>query len=135
MCRVDRPAQPGAADRQALSLPATGGATPELAAAFSWLAALWTLKPDQADAYATEARKLALIPAIKEQSQEIASSTAIPGCLPRWAHPRDAGAVERGSGPRPSPSCATGKQFAHLAWGTHPKNINLLTLEGKPPRC
>src|SRR5260370_22649023 len=51
-----------AADRQARAYQSQVGATPELAAAFSWLArgALDANNLDQADAYASEARKLSL---------------------------------------------------------------------------
>src|SRR5471032_3221984 len=98
-----------AADRQARAYQQQMGATPELAAAFSWLArgALDANNLDQADAYATEARKLAK--GFLGDSNSKRKLDSDPWLPPHWAHPSKftrrlwPGA---GNGPRPSPSCA-----------------------------
>jgi thiol-disulfide isomerase/thioredoxin len=126
-----------AADRQARAYQQQVGATPELAAAFSWLArgALDANNLDQADAYATEARKLAMgFLSNLKSNRRLDSDPWLPTAL--GASIEVHAQVLAGRGERPEAIAFLRdqiRQFASTSIGERiRKNINLLTLEGKP---
>jgi thiol-disulfide isomerase/thioredoxin len=126
-----------AADRQARAYQQQVGATPELAAAFSWLArgALDANNLDQADAYATEARKLAMgFLSNLKSNRKLDSDPWLPTAL--GASIEVHAQVLAGRGERPEAIAFLRdqiRQFASTSIGERiRKNINLLTLEGKP---
>jgi cytochrome c biogenesis protein CcmG/thiol:disulfide interchange protein DsbE len=130
-----------AADQQARAYQQQVGATPELAAAFSWLArgALDAKNVDQADAYATEARKLAMgfLSNSKgdfKSNRKLDSDPWLPTALGASIEVHAQALAERGERPEAIAFLRDQvKQFASTSLGERiRKNINLLTLEGKP---
>src|SRR5471030_429351 len=126
-----------AADRQARAYQQQVGATPELAAAFSWLArgALDANNLDQADAYATEARKLAKgFLGDSNSKRKLDSDPWLPTALGASIEVHAKALAGRGERPEALAFLRDqAKQFASTSIGERiRKNINLLTLEGKP---
>lgn len=126
-----------AADRQARAYQRQVGATPELAAAFSWMArgALDDKNLDQADAYATEARTLALgFLGNLKSNRKLDSDPWLPTALGASIEVHAQALAERGERPEAVAFLRDQvKQFASTSIGERiRKNINLLTLEGKP---
>jgi thiol-disulfide isomerase/thioredoxin len=126
-----------AADQQARAYRQQVGATPELAAAFSWLArgALDAHNLDQADAYAGEARKLslALLGNLKSH-RKLDSDPWLPTALGASIEVHAQTLAARGERPEAIAFLRDqARQFASTSIGERiRKNINLLTLEGKP---
>ena len=122
-----------AADREVRTYQSRIGATPELAAAMSWLArgALEARRFDQADAYATEARNLALgFLKNRKLDQDPWLPTALGASIEVHAQAMAA------RGERPEAVVFLREQLklfgsTSLAERIR-KNINLLNLEGKP---
>ncbi len=126
-----------AADKQARAYQQQVGATPELAAAFSWLArgALDNNKLDQADAYADEARKLAIgFLGNPQNNRKLDSDAWLPIALGASIEVHAQALAARGERPEAIAFLRDQmRQFASTSIGERiRKNINLLTLEGKP---
>jgi thiol-disulfide isomerase/thioredoxin len=126
-----------AADRQARAYQRQVGATPELAAAFSWLGrgALDAQDLDQADAYATEARKLAMgFLSNLKSNRKLDSDPWLPTALGASIEVHAQALAGRGERPEAIAFLRDqARQFASTSIGERiRKNINLLTLEGKP---
>jgi thiol-disulfide isomerase/thioredoxin len=122
-----------AAEREAKAYQAQAGATPELAAALSWLArgALDAKQYDQADAYATETRKLAdQLLATRKLDADPWLPTALGASIEVHAQ------VLAARGERPEAIGYLREQLKMLsATSLHEriqKNLNLINLEGKP---
>jgi thiol-disulfide isomerase/thioredoxin len=126
-----------AADRQARAYQQQMGATPELAAAFSWMArgALDAKNLDQADAYAAEARKLTMgfLSNLKSH-RKLDSDPWLPTALGASIEVHAQVLAERGERPEAIAFLRDqARQFASTSIGERiRKNINLLTMEGKP---
>jgi thiol-disulfide isomerase/thioredoxin len=125
------------ADRQVRAYQQQMGATPELAAAFSWLArgALDAKNLDQAEAYATEARKLALgFLSNPKSNHKLDSDPWLPTAVGASIEVHAQAMAARGERPEAIAFLRDqAKQFASTSIGERiRKNINLLTLEGKP---
>jgi len=125
-----------AAEQAARTYQAQSGATPELAAALSWIArgALDARQLDPADAYAAESRKLAVeLLRTRTLAADPWLSTALGASIEVHAQ------VLAARGERSEAVSFLRDQLG--AWGTAPiaerirKNLNLLSLEGKtaPP--
>jgi thiol-disulfide isomerase/thioredoxin len=126
-----------AADRQARTYQQQVGATPELAAAFSWLArgALDAKNLDQADAYAAEARKVAMgFLSNLKGNRKLDSDPWLPTALGASIEVHAQALAARGERPEAIAFLRDqAKRFASTSIGERiRKNINLLTLEGKP---
>jgi thiol-disulfide isomerase/thioredoxin len=122
-----------AAEREAKAYQAQAGATPELAAAPSWLArgALDAKQYDQADAYATETRKLAdQLLATRKLDADPWLPTALGASIEVHAQ------VLAARGERPEAIGYLREQLKMLsATSLHEriqKNLNLINMEGKP---
>jgi len=122
------------ADREIQGYRAAAGLTPELLEALSWLgrAALEAKQYDRADAYATETRKLAvdILRAGRPVDQEPRLPLALGAAIEVHAQ------VLAAAGQRPEAiAFLTQELAAHRQTSMAPriqKNINLLTLQGKP---
>jgi thiol-disulfide isomerase/thioredoxin len=121
------------ADREARAYQSKVGPTPELAAALSWLAraALQNGNLDGADAYAAETRKLGLqLLGAARLDDDAWLPTAIGASIEVHAQ------VLAARGERPEAIAFLREQLKQFAATSLPerirKNINLLTLEGKP---
>jgi len=121
------------ADRLVRAAQHKAGATPEVAAAISWLArgALAARQLDRADAYATEAAKMAVpLVGIRRIDNDPWLPTAVGASIEVHA------AVLAGRGDVPEALAYLNQQLQ--AWSSSSlaerirKNINLLSLEGKP---
>jgi len=122
-----------AADQIARAYQSQMGATPELAAALSWLArgAIETRSLDRADAYASEARNLVLgFLKTRKLDQDPWLPTALGASIEVHAQALAA------RGERPEAIAFLREQLKLFAATSLPerirKNINLLNLEGKP---
>jgi len=121
------------AEREARAYQSRFGATPELAAALSWLArgALEARNLDQADAYAAEARKLALQ---SPRSRKLDDDPWLAQALGASIEVHAQALAARGE--RIEALAFLREQLKQFAATSLPerirKNINLLTLEGKP---
>ena len=127
------PADLAAADREVRALRAREGSTPQVAAAFSALAraALAAKQWDLADSYAAETRKIALpLLAARRIDSDPFLPTAVGAYIEVHAH------VLAGRGDIPGALSFLDQQLK--AWGATSiaerirKNVNLLSLEGKP---
>jgi thiol-disulfide isomerase/thioredoxin len=122
-----------AADREARAYQSRIGATPELAAALSWLArgALDARNFDHADAYATEARNLALS---FLKNRKLDQDPWLPTALGASIEVHAQAMAARGERPEAVAFLRDQlKLFAATSLAERiRKNINLLNLEGKP---
>ncbi|HVN07027.1 MAG TPA: TlpA disulfide reductase family protein [Bryobacteraceae bacterium] len=120
------------ADREIQAYRTSVGVTPDLAEALSWLArgTLADTQYDRADGYAIETRKLALDLLKRQGAGNSSLATALGAAIEVHAE------VLAARGQRPEAVAYLRTEIA--AWGGTPlaariqKNINLLTMEGKP---